>query len=203
MKRTLSISLAVILAIALFATAYAAKVGEPAPDFTAKDSNGKTVKLSDYRGKFVVLEWHNQGCPYTKKHYSSGNMQKTQAQWTAKGVVWFTVISSAPGSQGYVTAESENDYMKQVNAKPTAALLDPDGDLGHLYGARTTPHMFIIDPKGTLIYNGAIDSTRSDDPNDIPKSTNYVNEALTEAMAGKPVSNPATNPYGCSVKYKQ
>jgi|SRR5579872_3406872 len=203
MKRSLSILVAVVLAVALFTVAFAAKVGEPAPDFTAVDSNGHTVKLSDYKGKFVVLEWHNNGCPYTKKHYTSGNMQKLQAAWTAKGVVWFTIISSAPGAQGYVTAGEENDYMKQVNAKPTAALLDPDGDLGHLYGAKTTPHMFIIDPKGTLIYNGAIDSTSSSDPADIGSSTNYVNAALTEALAGKAVSNPATNPYGCSVKYKK
>jgi hypothetical protein len=203
MKHKSSILTALLLSTMLFLVSFAAKVGETAPDFTAKDSNGKTVKLSDYKGKFVVLEWHNNGCPYTKKHYASGNMQKLQAAWTAKGVIWLTVISSAPGTQGYVTAAEENDYMKQMNAKPTAALLDPDGDLGHLYSAKTTPHMFIIDPKGMLIYNGAIDSTSSSDAADIPSSTNYVNVALTEALAGKPVSNPATNAYGCSVKYKK
>ena len=135
----------------------AARVGDAAPDFTAPDSNGKAHKLSDYRGKIVVLEWHNQGCPYTRKHYESGNMQKLQREWTAKGVVWLTVISSAPGMQGYVTAPEENDYVKRMNAAPTAALLDPDGNLGHLYAAKTTPHMYIIDGSGVLIYNGAID----------------------------------------------
>jgi len=178
-------------------------VGGAAPDFSLTDAKGKTHSLSEYKGKYVVLEWFNKDCPFSKKHYVTGNMQKLQTAWTAKGVVWLTVISSAPGTQGYVSAAEENDYMKQMNAKPTAALLDPDGDLGHLYGAKTTPHMFIIDPKGMLIYNGAIDSTSSPDPADIPNSTNYVNAALSEALAGKPVANPATNAYGCSVKYKK
>ena len=186
----------------LVATALAAKVGEPAPDFTATDSNGKTQRLSDYKGKYVVLEWHNQGCPYTRKHYDSGNMQRLQKEWTDKGVVWFTVISSAPGTQGYVTAPTENDYMKKMNAVPTAALLDPDGTVGHLYAAKTTPHMYIIDPKGVLIYNGAIDDHPTADQSDIPSSKNYVSVALGEAMSGKPVSDAATRPYGCSVKYK-
>lgn len=186
----------------LLATALAARVGEPAPDFTATDSNGKAQHLSDYKGKYVVLEWHNQGCPYTRKHYASGNMQKLQKEWTGKGVVWFTVISSAPGAQGYVTAAEENSYVKQVNAVPTAVLLDPDGNLGHLYAAKTTPHMYVIDPSGTLIYNGAIDDHPTPDQSDIPSSKNYVSEALQEAMSGKKVSDPATRPYGCSVKYK-
>src|SRR5947207_6579861 len=121
--------------------AFAAKVGESAPDFTATDSNGSSHTLSAYRGKFVVLEWHNQGCPYTRKHYESGNMQRLQKEWTTKGVVWLSVISSAPGTQGYVTASQENDYLKKMNAAPTAVLLDPDGALGHLYAAKTTPHM--------------------------------------------------------------
>jgi peroxiredoxin len=180
----------------------AARVGDPAPDFTATDSNGKTHKLSDYRGKVVVLEWHNQGCPYTKKHYDSGNMQKLQKEWTGKGVIWLTVISSAPGAQGYVTAAEENDYMKRTNSAPTAALLDPDGTLGHLYAAKTTPHMYIIDPGGVLIYNGAIDDHPSTDASDIPSSKNYVSAALREATAGKKVTEAATRPYGCSVKYK-
>ena len=186
----------------LVATALAARIGEPAPDFTATDSNGKTQRLSDYKGKYVVLEWHNQGCPYTRKHYESGNMQRLQKEWTGKGVAWFTVISSAPGTQGYVTASAENDYVKKVNATPTAVLLDPDGTVGHLYAAKTTPHMYIIDPKGVLIYNGAIDDHPTADQSDIPVAKNYVSLALGEAMSGKPISDAATRPYGCSVKYK-
>ncbi|HLJ90924.1 MAG TPA: redoxin domain-containing protein [Candidatus Angelobacter sp.] len=198
MKRLLHFSLLFILV----AAALAAKVGDPAPDFTATDSNGKTHHLADYKGKYVVLEWHNQGCPYTKKHYESGNMQRLQKEWTEKGVVWFTVISSAPGAQGYVTAAEENSYVKKMNAVPTAVLLDPKGDLGHMYAAKTTPHMYIIDPKGTLIYNGAIDDHATSDQSDIASSKNYVSTALQQALAGKPISDPATHPYGCSVKYK-
>jgi len=197
-KRLLHFSLLFILV----AAALAAKVGDPAPDFTATDSNGKTHHLADYKGKYVVLEWHNQGCPYTKKHYESGNMQRLQKEWTEKGVVWFTVISSAPGAQGYVTAAEENSYVKKMNAVPTAVLLDPKGDLGHMYAAKTTPHMYIIDPKGTLIYNGAIDDHATSDQSDIASSKNYVSTALQQALAGKPISDPATHPYGCSVKYK-
>ena len=192
---------AVVTPLVMALSTLAARVGEPAPNFTATDSNGKTHSLSSYRGKFVVLEWHNQGCPYTQKHYDSGNMERLQKEWTQKGVVWFTVISSAPGAQGYVTAEQENVYMRRMNAAPTAALLDPTGDLGHLYGAKTTPHMFIINPDGVLIYDGAIDDKPTPDQADIPTSTNYVSLALSEAMAGKPVSTPTSRPYGCSVKY--
>src|SRR5258708_15614442 len=188
--------------LALLASAFAARVGEPAPGFTAVDSNGKQQRLSDYKGKYVVLEWHNQGCPYTKKHYASGNMQRLQKEWTAKGVVWLTVISSAPGTQGFVTPSQENDYLKTVNAVPTAVLMDPGGSLGHLYGAKTTPHMFIIDSNGTLIYNGAIDDHPTSDQSDIASSKNYVSAALQEATNGKPVTEPATRPYSCSVKYK-
>lgn len=190
------------LLLLFVATGLAARVGDPAPGFTATDSNGKTHRLADYKGKYVVLEWHNQGCPYTRKHYGSGNMQQLQKEWTSKGVVWFTVISSAPGTQGYVTASDENEYVKKMSAAPTAVLLDPDGNLGHLYAAKTTPHMFIIDPNGVLIYNGAIDDHPTSDEADIPSSKNYVSAALQEAMAGKKVSDAATRPYGCSVKYK-
>ena len=190
---------AILLTAAL--AVFAARVGETAPDFTAIDSNGKTHHLADYRGKYVVLEWHNNGCPYTRKHYESGNMENLQREWTARGVVWFTVISSAPGQEGYVTAEQENQYMQQMHAAPTAALLDPSGDLGHLYGAKTTPHMFIINPEGVLIYDGAIDNRPTPDASDIPGAVNYVSQALTEAMAGRPVSVPVSQPYGCSVKY--
>ncbi|MGO9077087.1 MAG: redoxin domain-containing protein [Terriglobales bacterium] len=134
----------------------AAKVGAPAPDFTGAASSGKTVHLSDYRGRYVVLEWHNNGCPFVRKQYDSGNMQRLQKQWTAQGVAWFTILSSAPGKQGYVTASEENDYLAKRQAAPTAALLDPTGDIGHLYDAKTSPHMFVINPQGVVIYDGAI-----------------------------------------------
>jgi peroxiredoxin len=178
------------------------KVGDPAPAFTATDSHGQTQTLQQYRGKYVVLEWHNQGCPFTKKHYSSGNMQGLQKEWTAKGVVWFTVISSAPGTQGYVTADQENQYVNQMHAAPTAVLLDPQGALGHLYAAKTTPDMYVIDPQGKLIYSGAIDNRSTPDPEDIKGAENYVSDALMAAMAGKAVNPAYTRPYGCSVKYR-
>jgi peroxiredoxin len=182
--------------------AQSARVAAPAPDFTATDSQGHNHTLDQYHGKYVVLEWHNQGCPFTRKHYVSGNMQALQKEWTEKGVVWFTVISSAPGSQGYVTADQENDYLAKMHAAPTAALLDPDGKVGRLYNARTTPDMFIIDPHGKLIYSGAIDNRPTPDVGDIQGADNYVSDALTTAMAGKPVAMPYTRAYGCSVKYR-
>jgi peroxiredoxin len=188
-------------ALIALSLAWAARVGEPAPDFTATDTNGKVHKLSEYQGKFVVLEWTNRGCPYTQKHYNSGNMQRLQREWTSRGVVWLTVISSAPGKQGYVTASEENAYLKQANAAPTAVLLDPAGTLGHLYDAKTTPHIFIINPKGALIYNGAIDDRPTTDLSDVNGAKNYVSIALEEATSGRPVSNPTSRPYGCSVKY--
>jgi hypothetical protein len=181
--------------------AHAARVGEPAPDFTATDTHGQSQKLSEYRGKCVVLEWHNRDCPFTRKHYASGNMQRLQKEWTAKSVVWFTVISSAPGQQGYITGAAENAYVREMNAGPTAVLLDPQGELGHLYDAKTTPHMFVINPQGILIYNGAIDDKATTDEFDISGARNYVSAAFEEAMAGKPVSQPTSRPYGCSVKY--
>jgi peroxiredoxin len=198
MKRT-RIFLPVLALVAL--SAFAVKVGDQAPDFTGTDSHGQTHKLSDYRGKFVVLEWHNNGCPFTKKHYESGNMQRLQKEWTDKGVIWFTVISSSPGSQGYVTADQENEYLQKMHAVPTAAILDPKGDIGHLYGAKTTPHMFIIDQQGKIIYNGAIDDKATTDPSDVNGANNYVSDALQEAMSGKAVAVATTRPYGCSVKY--
>jgi peroxiredoxin len=202
MKDARHFLLRLVVLMALMASAFAVKIGDPAPGFTAVDSNGKQRSLADYKGKFVVLEWHNQGCPYTKKHYDSGNMQHLQKEWTDKGVVWLTVISSAPGTQGFVTPAQENDYVKTMSAAPSAVLMDPGGTLGHLYAAKTTPHMFIIDPAGTLIYNGAIDDHATSDKSDIPNSKNYVSAALGEAMSGKPVTDSATRPYGCSVKYK-
>jgi thioredoxin-related protein len=200
MKRALCV---VGLFIFVLTTAFAAKVGEAAPDFTGTDSNGQSHKLSAYRGKYVILEWHNQGCPYTKKHYDTGNMQKLQRDAIGKGVVWLSVISSAPGKQGYVTASEENDYLKRTNSAPTAVLLDPSGEIGRLYNAKTTPHMYIIDPEGRLIYNGAIDDRPTADAKDIAGAKNYVSAALDEALAGKPVSTASTTPYGCTVKYGQ
>ena len=190
-----------VATLLLISSAHAVKVGEPAPDFQATDSNGQMHKLSTERGKFVVLEWHNNGCPYTQKHYESGNMQRLQKEWTGKGVAWFTVISSAQGQQGYVTAQQENDYLKQMKASPTAALLDPQGEVGRLYSAKTTPHMFVINPAGVLIYDGAIDDKATTEQADIAGAKNYVSQALEEAASGKPVSTPTSRPYGCSVKY--
>ena len=192
---------AAILAAVAAAPVLAARIGQQAPDFTATASNGQTYKLSDLRGKFVVLEWHNNGCPYTQKHYNSGNMQRLQKEWTAKGVIWFTVISSAPGQQGYVTAMQENDYVKRMNAAPTATLLDPTGQVGHLYDAKTTPQMILISPDGVMLYDGAIDNRPTEDPSSLAGANNYIAAALTEALAGKPISKPTSRPYGCSVKY--
>ena len=187
--------------VGLLPVAWAARVGESAPDFSVTDTNGKAQKLSGYAGKFVVLEWSNRGCPYTQKHYSSGNMQRLQREWTQRGVIWLTVISSAPGKQGYVTAAEENGWLKQVNAAPTAVLLDPAGALGHLYDAKTTPQLFVINPQGKLIYDGAIDDKPTTDQADIAHARNYLSQALDEATAGKQVSTPTSRPYGCSVKY--
>ena len=195
-----------VLAAALLpfsVAAQTARVGAAAPDFTATDYHGQSESLNQYHGKFVVLEWHNQGCPYTRKHYESGNMQSLQKEWTGRGVVWFTVISSAPGEQGYVTPSQENAYLSQVHADPTAVLMDPGGTLGRLYNAKTTPEMYVIDPSGKLIYSGAIDDRPTTDTLDVRGANNYVSDALTEAMAGKPVATPYTRAYGCSVKYAQ
>ena len=183
------------------ATAFAIPPNSQAPAFTGTDSNGKTQSLHQYRGKYVVLEWANQGCPFEQKHYLSGNMEKLQQQWTAKGVVWLSIISSAPGNQGNVTPAEENKYLTTMHAAPTAAILDPSGTIGHLYQAKTTPHIFVIDPTGKVIYQGAIDDKPTTDQSDIPGAHNYLSEALTAALANKPVPVAVTRPYGCSVKY--
>ncbi len=180
----------------------APKVGQPAPSFTATDVDGKSRSLSEFKGKYVVLEWHNQSCPFVKKHYESGNMQKLQKELTAKGAVWLSVISSAPGAQGYVTPEQEKAFLAAQQAVPTTVLLDPDGTVGHAYGAKTTPHMFVIDDKGVLVYAGAIDDNPSSDAADAATAKNYVRAAYDEAAAGKPVTTASTAPYGCGVKYK-
>jgi thioredoxin-related protein len=190
-----------VVALIWVLMARAATVGQAAPTFNGKDSQGKAQSLAQYRGKYVVLEWTNRECPYTKKHYDSGNMQALQQQWTAKGVVWLTVLSSAQGEQGYLDAAGENAQMARMHAHPTAAVLDPGGEIGHLYSAKTTPHMFVIDPTGKLIYAGAIDDKATTDTSDVKGAKNYVSVALTEAMAGHPVETASTRPYGCSVKY--
>jgi hypothetical protein len=189
------------LGLILTASAVAITPGAPAPDFKGTDADGRTQSLSQYRGKYVVLEWANQGCPFDRKHYLSGSMEALQKQWTAKGVVWLSVISSAPGEQGYVTAAEEKEYLNRMHATPTAAILDPNGAIGRLYAAKTTPHMFVIDPSGKLIYQGAIDDKPTPDQADLKGAHNYVSAALEEAMSGKPVETATTRPYGCSVKY--
>ena len=177
-------------------------VGQPAPAFVGKSSDGKDYRLVDFKGKFVVLEWYNRDCPFIHKHYDGGNMQKLQETYGKKGVVWLEILSSAPGHEGYLTAGQAEENRVKSGTKSDASLLDPDGVIGRLYEAKTTPHMFIIDPKGILIYQGAIDDHNSADSDDIPKSKNYVAAALDEALAGKPVSASQTRPYGCGVKYK-
>jgi peroxiredoxin len=192
------------LSTCLLATsAFAVKPGDQAPDFKGTDSNGHSQSLSQYRGKWVVLEWANRGCPYDQKHYNSGNMEALQKEWTAKGVVWLRIVSSAPGEQGYVTPAEENAYLSEKHAAPSAAILDPTGAIGHLYEAKTTPDMFVIDPAGKLIYMGAIDDKPSPDPDTLKGAHNYVTEALEDGMAGKPVPTPVTRSYGCAVKYAE
>ena len=178
-----------------------AKVGQPAPAFTLVDSTGKKRSLSEFAGKTVVLEWTNHGCPFVQKHYGAGNMQAQQRDATAKGVVWLTINSSAPGKQGHVDGSGAERVRGEARAFQTAYLLDANGAAGRAYGAKTTPHMYVIDPKGVLRYAGAIDSIPSSDTSDIPKATQYVPQALAELAAGKPVSVAVTRPYGCSVKY--
>lgn len=181
--------------------ALSAPVGSAAPDFALSSLEGKPVKLSDYQGKYVVLEWVNPGCPFVQKHYDSGNMPQLQQEATSQGVVWLTVDSTKPSSEGSQSGQQLAKWLQSKGAAPSVAMLDADGKVGKLYAAKTTPHMFIIDPKGTLIYAGAIDSIRSTEQADIKKATNYVKVALAEARAGKPVSAPSTQAYGCSIKY--
>jgi peroxiredoxin len=177
------------------------QVGQNAPDFTLKDTNGKTQTLSSYKGKYVVLEWYQPDCPFVRKHYGSGNMQKLQKEYTAKGVVWLSIDSSAPGEEGNYDASKLNAFATRDGATRTALMIDSDGKVGHLYGAKTTPDMYVIDPNGKLIYQGAIDNKRSTDQADVNRATNYVKAALDAAFAGKSVATTATAPYGCSVKY--
>ena len=178
-----------------------ARVSQPAPNFTLTGADGKTHSLADYKGKFVVLEWTNPECPFVKRFYGTDAMQSLQKTETGKGVVWLRINSSAEGHEGYQSASDLASYGKDNHVAATESLLDPTGHVGHLYGARTTPHMFVIDPKGVLVYAGGIDNNATADPSDTPPSSNYVTAALDEAMAGQPVKTPTAKPYGCSVKY--
>jgi peroxiredoxin len=177
------------------------KVGQPAPAFTAQDSQGHTQRLQDYRGRVVVLEWTNADCPFTRKHYTSGNMQRLQTLAQRRGVVWLSVISSAPGKQGYVDGAGADALTKSRHAAPAAVLLDSSGEVGRAYHAKTTPHMFVIDKSGNLEYMGGIDSIATPAVDDIPKAEPYLKEAMLAVVDDKPVSHPVTRPYGCSVKY--
>jgi len=195
-------TLSCLLLLGSYAVGHAAAiVGKPAPAIALKDTDGKTVRLADFKGKLVVLEWVNFQCPFVRKHYGSGNMQQLQKTYTEKGIVWISICSSAPGKQGYVTGPEAETLIEEKDATPTRFLLDPKGVAGKAYGAKTTPHMFVIDPKGILIYNGAIDDKPSTKPDDVPTARNYVAAALVAAMAGETVEVSATQPYGCSVKY--
>ena len=189
-------------ALALAASANAQQtIGNPAGNFRLSDATGKAVSLSDYRGRPVVLEWNNPGCPFVQKHYNSGNMQKTQAAARAMGAAWLTINSGAPGKQGHMNGAEARAFVEKMKAQPTAYLLDPAGRVGHGYAAKTTPHMYVIDGKGVLRYQGGIDDKPTADQADIASARNHVAAALTELRGGKPVSVAETRPYGCTVKY--
>lgn len=200
MKTTLTL-FALLIATAVFASDVPS-VGSAAPDFSLPDAEGNSHSLSQYKGKYVVLEWFNPECPFVKKHYGSDNMQKLQEQYTSKGVVWLTIDSNAPGTEGSITPEQAQKITASWKTHQTALLLDPEGKAGRAYGAKNTPNMVIINPEGKIAYEGAIDSKASPNPADIPTSTNYVKAALDQSLAGKPITTPQTKPYGCSVKYK-
>lgn len=202
MKSFLITALAALLLMTGAPAAHAAlEPGEPAPDFTATDVNGNTVKLSDYAGKTVVLEWTNHLCPFVIKHYDSGNMQALQKKYTDQGVIWLSINSSAAGKEGHTTPEEAKKVMSEWKTAETARLLDPTSEIGKLYSAKTTPHMFVIDENGTIAYAGAIDDNDSFKPETIQGATNYVAQALDALAANKPVEMAQTKPYGCSVKY--
>jgi peroxiredoxin len=190
--------------LALAATAALANVaaGTPAPDFALTDIQGKSHRLSGLKGKYVVLEWFNSECPFVQKHYDSGNMQSLQRKYGDKGVVWLTINSTAPDSSNYRSPAQSQDIVKSWKMVPAALMLDPDGEVGQAYGARTTPHMWVIDPNGKVIYAGAIDDKPTFRAADVKDARNFVAAALDESMAGKPVTTAGAAPYGCSVKYK-
>jgi hypothetical protein len=189
------------LAVLAAPAAAAPVVGQPAPNFKLADVNGKPVTLSDYRGKTVVLEWSNPECPFVKKHYGSGNMQKAQAAAARDGVVWLTINSSAPGKQGHMNGGQAKSFVAKAGARPAAYLLDPRGVVGKVYDAKTTPHMYIVNKAGTLVYAGGIDDKPTPNPADVTGARNHVLAALSELKAGKAVSVARSRPYGCAVKY--
>jgi peroxiredoxin len=189
------------LPLALAAASAQAKVGDPAPAFSLVDTNGREHALGDFKGKIVVLEWFNHDCPFVKKHYDSGNMPGLQSRYTGKDVVWLSINSSAPGKQGNYAPEKANELSSEKKSAATYVLLDPEGTVGRLYGAKTTPHMYVIDGAGVLRYEGAIDSVSSTDKDDIAGATNYVAAAVDALKAGKPVDPSVTQAYGCAVKY--
>ncbi len=194
--------LAATLALASVGAFAAADLDKPAPTFAGVGADGKPINLESYRGKTVVLEWTNADCPFVKKHYESGNIPRLQEEAAAQGVVWLQVISSAPGAQGHVDGATAIKLNQFRSAKPAGTVIDADGKIGKAYGAQTTPHIFIVDTKGQLVYKGGIDSIPSADQGDIAKADNYVRDALKDIAAGKKVANPNTKPYGCSVKYQ-
>jgi peroxiredoxin len=196
-----ALALPLVLAVAPPPVSAQAVVGQPAPGFSLSGADGATHALDAYRGKTVVLEWLNHDCPFVRKHYGSGNMQKLQKTYTSKGVVWLSVISSAPGQQGHLEGPQALAITKEKGAAPTAVLLDPSGAVGRAYGAKTTPHMFVIDARGRLVYNGAIDDKPSTDVADVAAAANYVAGALDETLAGKAVTKATSPPYGCGIKY--
>ena len=198
--RLASFALSIVFA-ALPALACARAPGAPAPAFTLTDTSGRTVQLADYRGKFVVLEWTNPECPFVRKHYTSGNMQDLQMQWAARDVVWLSINSTNVAHPEYKTPAQMARWLESQGAAPMAALIDGESVAGRAYGARTTPHMFVIDRSGNVVYNGAIDDRRTANPADAKVAKNYVRVALTEALDGRPVTVASTSPYGCSVKY--
>jgi len=200
-SKLVSSILAGLILTAAVSTYAAVQVGEPVPNFSLPASNGKTVSLSDYIGKLVVLEWTQPGCPIVAKHYDSNNMQNLQKKYVPQSVVWISINSSAEGKQGYCTPEMANEAIAKRGAAPTVLLLDHEGTVARLYAAKTTPHMYIISPAGVLLYNGAIDSIHSNKPSDVPLAKNYVSAALDEILAGQPVTITAVTPYGCSIKF--
>lgn len=200
-KWTLAAAALAVAALATPGVARAPVTGGTAGNFALTDMAGKTVKLSDYKGKTVVLEWNNPGCPFVQKHYNSGNMQKAQAAARADGAVWLTINSGAPGKQGYMSGAEAQAFVAKAKATPAAYLLDPKGVVGQGYGAKTTPHMYIVDGSGKLVYQGGIDDKPTANAGDIAGARNHVLAALAEMKAGKPVSVAETRPYGCSVKY--
>jgi peroxiredoxin len=202
--RRLSALAVLVFAAALSAPApraEAAAPGDPAPEFTLTDITGRSHSLADFKGRYVVLEWTNYDCPFVRKHYDSGNMQGLQKAYTQKGVAWLTINSSAPGKQGHYEPAEWMRLMQEKKSASTTVLLDSEGTVGRAYGAKTTPHMFVVSPEGTLLYRGAIDDKPSTDPADVKTARNYVQAALDDAMSGQAVSTPQTESYGCSVKY--